>query len=206
MNETLAELRKNFRFVLASGSPRRRELLSALGLDFTVSIPNVPETIRNKAYKSDIVKVTLAKLNTAPERPGRIILACDTIVVCGGQVLGKPQTAEQAAQFLTLLSGKQHTVYSCLALKIITAKKIIVKHSLTATKVYFRELSEAEIAAYVKTPVPYDKAGAYGIQDTGSLFVRKLEGCYYNVVGLPVTSLIDMLKSIRIQQKEIVQK
>ncbi|GBR77435.1 septum formation protein Maf [Candidatus Termititenax dinenymphae] len=185
------------KIVLVSGSPRRKELLKNLGLKFTVFIPNVPEQIRDRHYKRDIVKVVRAKLDSASCRAKELLIACDTIVVCGGKVLGKPQDAHQAAGFLKMLSGRKHIVYSCLAVKYRQGGQAVYKHRLVATEVYFRRITPAEITAYLRTPVPYDKAGAYGIQENKGLFVRKISGCYYNVVGLPVNDLIDMLKSIK---------
>ena len=137
--------------------------------------------------------MTLAKLNSVPCRPGQLLIACDTIVVCGKKVLGKPRDAKQAKEFLCLLSGRKHEVLSCVAVKAVSKSKTTLRHKTVTTQVYFREISEAEITAYCKTPVPYDKAGAYGIQSGAGLFVRKLSGCYYNVVGLPVSNLLDML-------------
>ncbi|GBR76473.1 septum formation protein Maf [Candidatus Termititenax persephonae] len=185
------------RLVLVSGSARRRELLRGLGLKFKIFVPRLEEKIRPRHYRQDIVRVALAKLDAAPFQEGQVFIACDTSVVCGGQVFGKPQDARQAARFLQILSGQKHTVYSCLALKYWQDQKIIYRHKIVATDVYFREITPAEIAAYVRTAVPYDKAGGYGIQEMRGLFVRKIHGCYYNVVGLPVNDLIDMLRNIK---------
>lgn len=181
------------KIILVSGSPRRRELLKNLGFKFTVKKPQVAENIRDKSYLRDIVKVTLDKINSVPCRAGQILIACDTIVVCQNKVLGKPRNPAQAARFLRLLSGRRHTVLSCVAVKTIKQ----IRHKITATDVYFRRLTNAEIANYTATKVPYDKAGAYGIQSSAGLFVRKIAGCYYNVIGLPVSNLLDMLKKVK---------
>ncbi|MDR1452753.1 MAG: Maf family protein [Candidatus Margulisbacteria bacterium] len=182
--------------VLASGSPRRKILLKSLGLSFKIFTPKIQERFSAKFRKKELRQIALAKADAAPFGPRKIIIACDTIVVCRNKVLGKPRDPRQARQFLQLLSGRKHTVYSCLALKYQKRGQILRKTRVTATGVYFRKLSAAEIAAYSKTPAPYDKAGGYGIQETRGLFVRKIKGCYYNVVGLPVTDLIDMLGQI----------
>lgn len=196
MPPALSGLSRNFKFILVSGSPRRKELLQNLGLRFTVVKPGIEEKIRPAHYRQDIVRVARDKINSVPALSGQILIACDTLVICAGKVLGKPKNSKQAAEFLRLLSGRKHTVLSCLAVKAVRQKKIYLWHKTTATKVWFRKISTAEIIKYVKTPVPYDKAGAYGIQDPRSLFVSRIKGCYYNVVGLPVSSLIDILTLI----------
>jgi len=196
MPPVLADLSRDFQFILVSGSPRRREILRGLGLRFTVKKPNVEEKIRPAHYRQDIARTALAKINSIPCRDGQILIACDTIVMCGGRVLGKPRSAAEAARFLRMLSGRKHTVLSCAAVKTRTQ----TWYKIAETKVYFRRLADAEIAAYVRAGLPEDKAGAYGIQETGGLFVRRIEGCYYNVVGLPVSVLIDMLTAL--QKKE----
>jgi septum formation protein len=182
--------------VLASGSPRRKILLKSLGLRFKICVPKIQEQFSEKFRKKELVKTALAKADAAPFAPEQIIIACDTIVVCRRKVLGKPCDPRQARAFLQMLSGRKHMVYSCLALKYQKRGKIFRKTRLVATSVYFRKISAAEIAAYIKTLTPYDKAGGYGIQETQGLFVQKIRGCYYNVVGLPVTDLIDMLEQI----------
>ncbi|MDR1997541.1 MAG: Maf family protein [Candidatus Margulisbacteria bacterium] len=192
----LSRLQRRYKIVLVSRSPRRRVLLKGLGLAFTVFAPQTAEHIRPRNYKQDLVKVTLAKINSAPCGQGQLLLACDTIVVCRGRVLGKPRAPKQAAEFLRLLSGKKHTVYSCVALKFLRHGRPVIRHKTVATEVFFRQITGRELRDYLQTPVPYDKAGAYGIQDTRGLFVRKINGCYYNVVGLPVSALIDMLKAV----------
>jgi septum formation protein len=184
--------------VLVSASPRRRELLKKLGLKFSVLRPKSLEKIRAAHFQKDMDKTTLAKINSVPFVPGQTLIACDTSVVCRGRVLGKPRGAVQAAAFLRFLSGRRHTVFGCLALKYARGGKIIIKRKIAATRVYFRRLFPAEIKNYVRSGAPYDKAGGYGIQD--SLFARKISGCYYNVVGLPVSVLIDMLKTIKFKE------
>ncbi|MDR2428554.1 MAG: Maf family protein [Candidatus Margulisbacteria bacterium] len=182
--------------VLASGSPRRKILLKSLGLSFKVFTPKISEQFSAKFRKKELLQTALAKADAVLFTPEQIIIACDTIVVCRSKVLGKPRNPRQARAFLQMLSGRKHTVYSCLALKYQKRGQILRKTRVAATDVYFRKISAAEIAAYIKTPTPYDKAGGYGIQETRGLFVQKIKGCYYNVMGLPVTDLIDMLGQI----------
>ena len=187
---------RNKQIVLASGSPRRKILLKSLGLSFKVFLPKISEQFSEKFRKKELFQTALAKADAVPFNPEQIIIACDTIVVCRNKVLGKPRDPRQARRFLQLLSGRKHIVYSCLALKYQEQGQIRRKTRLAATDVYFRKISAAEIDAYIKTPTPYDKAGGYGIQEMRGLFVQKIKGCYYNVVGLPVTDLIDILEQI----------
>jgi septum formation protein len=190
-----AALRRK-QIVLASASPRRKILLKSLGLSFKVFPPQIRERFSENFRKKELRATALAKADAAPFNPKQIIIACDTIVVCHRKVLGKPRDSRQARQFLQMLSGRKHTVYSCLALKYQKHGRVWRETRTAATSVYFRKISAAEITAYIKTPAPYDKAGGYGIQDTRGLFVQKIKGCYYNVMGLPVTDLIDMLEQI----------
>jgi septum formation protein len=121
-----------------------------------------------------------------------IVIGADTVVVINGKILGKPQSDSEAIEMLSLLSGKEHSVFTGLALlEVPSGRKLI---SYAETKVQFRSLEKVEIANYVSTGEPLDKAGAYGIQGRGAILVEKINGCYYNVVGLPVAKLINMLK------------
>lgn len=183
--------------VLASRSPRRQQILKEMGFVFTVAPQDTPEIIRDKHFKKDIVTVTYDKLNAYPAQAGELIIACDTIVVIKGQVLGKPRDQAQARAYLQMLSGRQHDVYSCLAIKIVTAEKSRVQHTVERTKVYFRQLSAAEIEDYIATPTPYDKAGGYAVQEAGRAFVKRINGCYYNVMGLPAAALLSLLAKIK---------
>ena len=177
------------KLILASASPRRREILSHIGLDFDVVVTDTDE-------KSDLPKnagelvVELAKRKAAACTADGIIIACDTVVCLDGEVLTKPDDADEAARMLRALSGKIHLVYSGLC--VTDGEKTICLH--TVTKVKMRELSDDEILSYIATGEPLDKAGAYGIQDLGGIFVEKIDGDYYNVVGLPLESLCRILK------------
>ena len=178
--------------ILASQSPRRRELLSMLGLEFTIITADIDETMdENLSVEDAVADICRKKAEAVGTRnPGQLIVAADTVVVLENRVLGKPRTEEEARDMLRSLSGRHHTVMTAFCLwKDGRADTHVEK-----THVHFRALSEEEIAAYVATGSPMDKAGAYGIQDQAGIFVRALEGDYYNVMGLPLCSLVQKLR------------
>lgn len=173
--------------VLASASPRRVALLRQVGVEFVVADPGPDRPWPGKAEPRNGVRaVALAKANRiAGERPTAVVIGADTIVVARGTRMGKPDNPAQAIEMLRRLQGRTHEVWTGVAV-------VHGDESRTAsecTKVQFARMSEADIAAYVATGEPLDKAGAYGIQGRGSLFVRKIEGDYFNVVGLPLQRL-----------------
>lgn len=176
--------------ILASQSPRRRKLLERLGLDFTVQVSPAEEVIPPDANPADIVQALAVDKATpvAEQHPEALTLAADTVVAFEDAILGKPETPDEAHQMLTALSGTSHTVYTGIALLHPATSRSASKTE--ATDVYFGRLSSDEIEAYVATGSPMDKAGSYGIQDDmGALFVERIEGDYYNVVGLPLRRL-----------------
>ena len=168
--------------VLASGSPRRRELLEGLGLRFTVRPVHLDETPRPGEPPRDYVLRLAAGKAAARIGPGELVLAADTTVVVDGEILGKPEDAGDARRMLRLLSGREHSVLTGIALQNGSRQEAEVDETL----VRFAELSGAEIDWYVGTGEPRDKAGAYAIQGLGSLLVEAVEGNYSNVVGLPI--------------------
>lgn len=181
--------------VLASASPRRRALLTMLGLDFTVAPSDVPEPVLPGIEPSALVRhLAFEKaLAVAPAHPESLVLAADTIVVLDGDVLGKPTDADDARRMLRRLAGQRHCVFTGLAFVHLATQRRIAAHE--ATEVCFGEMSDGEIDAYVASGSPLDKAGAYGIQDDrGALFIRRMEGDYYNVVGLPLHRLYRTLQ------------
>ncbi len=182
-------------FVLASASPRRRELLPLLGHDFTVHPAQVDETPPHGIEPSALV-LHLAMEKAAAvshEHPDALVLGSDTIVVLDGEILGKPTDAKAARAMLRRLSGQRHTVLTGIALVHSASGRREAEHE--AVDVYFGDLTDDAIAAYVSGGSPMDKAGAYGIQDDrGALFVRRIEGDYYAVVGLPVYRLNRMIE------------
>jgi septum formation protein len=188
----------NHKIILASNSPRRKELLTQISLDFTVAPADVDESVlTGEAPEACASRLAQDKARVAANRAGEgIVIAADTIVVVDGAVLGKPIDADDARRMLERLSGKEHAVVTGLAVLDASTGRSIVRTSVT--KVVFRDLSQREIDAYVATGEPLDKAGAYGIQERGALLVERIEGCYSNVVGLPLSLLGEMLREFGI--------
>ena len=179
--------------ILASQSPRRRELLGLTGLDFIVRVADIDETMDpGKSPFDEVARVSRLKAQAIPREAGDAVVAADTIVVCGGKVLGKPHSEEEAKEMLRLLSGKDHQVMTgCTVLRDDTAVTFT-----EVTDLHFRELSDREIARYVASGEPMDKAGSYGIQGGAALFCTRMVGDYYNVMGLPVCRLGQVLREM----------
>lgn len=179
--------------ILASGSPRRRQLLSLFKIPFTVRAADIDETMDPAADpRQEVARVSRLKALAVPRGEDDVVLAADTIVVCQGRVLGKPGDEEEAFRMLTLLSGRDHQVMTGCTL--VRGEKVL---SFTeVTDLHFRELTEKEIRSYIATGEPMDKAGAYGIQGGAALFCRRMEGDYYNVMGLPVCRVWQALGQI----------
>jgi len=185
------------RLILASNSPRRRELLRHAGLEFEVCPSNAQEIRREGESPEDFSRrVACEKALDVAKRfpPGTIVLGADTIVVAEGQILGKPSSPEEARQFLRLLSGATHRVITGICVARSPHEAVAVEHEVTL--VTFRRLNEDEIIEYVLSGEPMDKAGGYGIQGLASKFITRIEGCYFNVVGLPVARLWTILKPL----------
>ena len=174
--------------VLASQSPRRRELLERLGLPFRVIVPHIDERMDRPLPPAELVAAISGEKARAAQAlagPDAIVIAADTVVALEGAVLGKPAGGADAARMLSALAGRTHFVYTGLTvLRGETARTVSEETAVT-----FRPLTEGEIAAYVATGEPLDKAGAYGIQGYGALLVEGIRGDYYNVMGLPVCRL-----------------
>jgi len=188
------------KIVLASQSPRRKKLLSQIGFIFEI-IPSNTEEIITSNNPIDIVnELSLQKAkDVATSVSNALVIGADTIVVLNGTVLGKPKSEEEAISILSMLSAKVHSVFTGVSFVITNSdKKISSTHSFfEETKVQFSSLSKSEIQSYVASGSPMDKAGAYGIQDDwGSLFVERIEGDYYNVVGFPLNRFYQELKKI----------
>ena len=188
--------------ILASGSPRRRELLGLFGIPFVIRAADIDETM-NPALppETEVARVSRLKALAVPRGAEDVVIAADTIVVCGGRVLGKPHSPEEAENMLRLLSGREHQVMTgctvCAPGGVETFTEI--------TDLHFRELSDAEIRRYVATGEPMDKAGSYGIQGGAALFCQGIRGDYYNVMGLPVCRLGQVLKKQAPQLMEDTQ-
>lgn len=178
--------------ILASASPRRKELLATAGIEFTVKVADVEEKIDDGLTPAEVVRsLALQKAQAvADKNPEAIVIGADTIVVLDDVILGKPQSEENAVEMLTSLSGRSHTVYTGVAL--IKGDK--VRNFCEATQVEFYDLTEEDIDAYVATKDCMDKAGAYGIQTNGCVLIRKIDGDYFNVVGLPVSKVYRELR------------
>ncbi len=179
---------------LASSSPRRKKLLEQIGLQFEVLKINSEEKIKLNESPVQIVKrISLEKMEAAKLKVSKgIIITADTIVAFDNHILGKPKNKKDALRILKLLSGKTHFVYTGFSIFNFQNSKQVNDYEKTA--VTFRELSNNEIKEYIASGSPMDKAGAYGIQDDfGAVFVSKINGCYYNVVGLPLSKLYKKL-------------
>ena len=174
--------------ILASASPRRRELLTLITPDFTV-IPAQGEEKADASLPPHILVQRLAEQKAAEiaaSHPADVVVGADTLVFSGAEIMGKPTDAADAKRMLTLLSGNTHTVITAAA---IAQNGAVTKVFAEETKVEFFPLTDEEIAAYIATGEPMDKAGAYGIQDKGALLIKGITGDYYNVMGLPVGRL-----------------
>ena len=179
--------------ILASQSPRRRELLGFFRIPFTVRVADIDETMDPAADPfSEVARVSREKALAVPREPEDVVIAADTIVVCQGRVLGKPRTKAEAVEMLNLLSGRDHQVMT--GMTVLRGDDIRV--CTEVTDLHFRPLSAGEIEAYVATGEPMDKAGAYGIQGGAALFCPRMVGDYYNVMGLPVCRLSLLLKEL----------
>jgi len=202
------------RLLLASQSPRRRELLavglsadgfrSALGISFEVATPNVVEIPQpGESPAALVARLSRAKAEAAwddspgipirPRIPIRLIIACDTVVALDDEVLGKPGEAAEATSMLCRLRGRSHSVYSAVTLLETTTRRTMT--DVAETQVAMRDYTDAEVAAYVASGDPFDKAGAYAIQHTGFHPVAELQGCYANVMGLPLCHLTRCLRA-----------
>ena len=183
------------RLILASASPRRRDLLRNAGFDFEVRPGQIVEEIQPGELPEDFARRAAQEkaLQIAASSPrGGLVLGADTVVVIGGQTLGKPSDPQDAARMLRLLSGRTHQVHTGICLVRAPDRVEALKHETTL--VTFRELDEEEIRQYVESGEPSDKAGAYAIQGLASRFVTRISGCYSNVVGLPVAAVYEILK------------
>lgn len=183
--------------ILASASPRRRQLLEQVGLHFAVQVSDVPEDVKPGLSPAGLaISLAVEKAHAvAVTAAGAVVIGADTIVVFNGEIFGKPASLDQAKQMLTALNGRQHQVITGVA--VATGGQLFSDCAITS--VYFRELTESEIDNYLQAAEWVDKAGAYGIQGLGALLVEKIEGCYSNVVGLPLVTLSRLLKKAGVQ-------
>ena len=177
--------------ILASQSPRRKELMGLYHIPFIIRIADIDEHMdTNLPPAQEVAWVSRLKAEAVPRQAEDVVIAADTIVVCDGQVLGKPRDEADAYRMLRLLSGRDHQVMT--GLTVLQGEKAVVHTEVS--HIHFKPLSDGEIFAYIRTGEPMDKAGAYGIQGGAALFAQRLEGDYYNVMGLPVCRLGQILR------------
>lgn len=184
------------KIILASASPRRKELLGQLGLDFEICVSDVEEIVTQKEPDKVVEELSMQKAEAVfRQTTGDVlVIGADTVVALGGEILGKPANEQIACEMLRNLQGKEHFVYTGVTLFFRSGVQEWSKTFSEGTKVYFYPMAEEEIRAYVATKEPMDKAGAYGIQGLGGKFVKKICGDYNNVVGLPIARLYQELK------------
>jgi septum formation protein len=193
---------ENVKLILASASPRRRELLAQVGLKFTVAAANLNEVllpdeaaaayVRRLAEEKAVAVWNAHKAEDTPEDP-LIVLGADTCVVSDGHILGKPTDTADARRMLELLSGRTHAVLTGLA--AVSARKTV--RAVEVTQVTFNELTDRDIAQYIASGEPLDKAGAYAIQGHAARWIPRIEGCYFNVVGLPIARTVALLEEVQ---------
>lgn len=183
------------RFILASASPRRIELLHLLGLRFEIMPSQVEEAfMKGETPREHVLRLSREKAEKASvQHPDAWVMGADTIVLINGEVLGKPRTPEEAREMLRTLSGRVHTVYTGFTVIKESASYII--SNAVESSVRFREIREDEIAWYIQSEEPYDKAGGYAVQGMGAFFIKEIHGSYTNVMGLPLCEVVDVLKS-----------
>ncbi len=183
--------------ILASGSPRRKELLNRIGItDFTVSVPEVDESYPADLTPPEIVSyISRVKSLAVESGPDDIVITADTMVFLGRLRLGKPRDEADALRMLTALQGNAHTV--CTGVTVRQGEKVVTRAA--STDVYFRPATEAELLSYIASGEPMDKAGAYGVQGLGCLLVERIDGDFFNVMGLPLLTLSEMLKEFGIK-------
>ena len=188
--------------ILASQSPRRKELLKLFHIPFTVRIADINEAMDpGKDPAAEVARVSRLKATAIEQNPDDVVIAADTIVVLDGRILGKPVDEDHAAAMLTALSGRDHQVMT--GVTVMRGQQCLSHTEIT--DIHFRDLTQREILNYVKTGEPMDKAGAYGIQGGAALFAEKLQGDYYNVMGLPVCRLFLMLRTVAPEMMEDIR-
>ena len=192
----------DMKLILASQSPRRKELLGLLGIPFEIQVSQADETMDPDGDPaSQVMEVSRRKAMAVRAEQEDVVIAADTIVVCENQVLGKPKGEEDAYRMLRLLSGRDHQVMT--GMTVLHKGEAVV--CTEVTDIRFRDLSDREIWNYIRTGEPMDKAGAYGIQGGAALFAERISGDYYNVMGLPVCRLSQILREIAPEIMEEIQ-
>lgn len=193
----MEECLKAVDLVLASGSPRRREILEQIGVKFRVAVSGEEEKpTAGNPLDFPCENASQKALAVSKKDPSAVVLGFDTLVFLDGQPLGKPKDKEDALRMLKSLNGRSHKVITGVA---VAHGGMLLSASQEETEVFFRDCSLQELEEYVNSLDPMDKAGAYGIQTNGARLIRSIRGCYYNVVGLPVARTLDMLKNLKVK-------
>ncbi|MBM7554615.1 Maf family protein [Thalassobacillus pellis] len=183
------------KLILGSGSPRRKELLELAGYTFEVKTSDIDESMHRKSDPQSIVEqLARMKSEAFTISDNEVLLTADTIVSAGGNILGKPESKEEASEMLHMLSGEVHDVHSGVSIRTNEQTYVFSQQ----TTVEFWKLTEDDIEQYIHTKDPYDKAGAYGIQSKGAILVKAIQGDYYNVVGLPLSRVVRELRTFEI--------
>ena len=183
------------KIVLASKSPRRKEILEVMGVDFEIDVADVDESVSDELSPVEAVcEISKRKAKKIAERHAddEIVISADTVVVIDGRIIGKPRDKQDAFNILKSLSGRTHEVYTGFTV----CGKGVSKTDFEVTKVHFKNLCDEDIKRYIETGEPMDKAGAYGIQQKGNLFVEYIHGDYYNVVGFPISKICVTIKEL----------
>lgn len=187
----------SYKLILASASPRRKEILAEGGLSFSVRPQDIDESVYDGIEPRLMVQLLAAsKVAKAVQGENEVILGADTVVVCDGKVLGKPKDAAEAEEMLSMLSGRTHSVYTGIA--VLRGDDGTMRTHAEETLVTFRTLTKEEIRAYIETGEPMDKAGAYGIQGKGGALVSETEGDFQNVVGLPLGAVLRLMAEMNL--------
>ena len=199
----------SLKVLLASASPRRSSLLQLLGVQFTVGVSDYPENQDWRSFASPLEYVqsnALMKLNFALNKfaGSELVIAADTIVEANGQVYEKPIDAEDAKRMMRIFSGTKHQVHTAVLVSLKTAQGSILKQCTVTTDVYFEELDESMMQAYAETREWEGKAGGYGIQmGAGATMIRRIEGCYYNIMGFPMHAVAKLLRDVALEAARI---
>lgn len=206
------------KIILASSSPRRQALLKQINIPFEVIKSDIDENVTDEVSPYDLVKIiSTRKVISAIEHLQKnailsdepdddeditVIISADTIVSCKGKVFGKPKNDEEAFKMLKLLQGNHHSVYTGMAVAFKKNDSMEIKNIVDNAIVFMKDLTDDEIISYIKTKEPFDKAGAYAIQEKGAVLIEKIEGDYYTIVGLPIVKLYNLLREHNIKLNE----
>ena len=190
-------IKENSLLVLASASPRRKELIEHLHREVVIEVSDIEEVITKTEPSEVVCELAVQKAECVAKRVqgNATVIGADTVVACDGKILGKPQDREDAIRMLTMLSGRKHSVYTGVALCHHVNGTLVTDSFYEETKVEFYPMSQQEIESYVDSGDPMDKAGAYGIQSGAAIFVKAIDGDYNTVVGLPVSAVYQRLKA-----------